>query len=181
MSNVLAVLLACWIGPVSVGKSAPSRLHFMAAGFSIRALDAPPGPMSHQVLMMLLPRIGGFSPNVGVRIQPHAGTIEQYAALSKRQFAAAKWTMVKETKVAAAAMVFEYSGKLRGHPMHWYAKASARHNRVYLVTATCTEAQWPKLSARLKACVDSFRLEKGTPPRSTKAPSPAKPDAGIRR
>jgi len=181
VNKALVVLLACSFGLTSVDRRAPNRLHFKAAGFSIQALEDRPGPVAHQALMMMLPPSGGFAPNVGVQIHPHAGSMDEYAALSKRQFVTMKLTLIRETKVGKAAVAFEYSGKMRGRRLHWYAKAIAKDNRVYLVTATCTEAQWPRLSARLKACVDSFQLEKSDPPRSADRPSPAKSDAGKQR
>jgi len=45
--------------------------------------------MPQQALMMFLPVTDGFAANVNVQIQPYAGTIEDYTALSLQQFKSA--------------------------------------------------------------------------------------------
>ncbi len=169
-----SVLAPCLIAPAS---DSSARLRFKTAGFSIQPLAAPPGARTYQVLAMFLPPTGGFLPNVNVQIQPYSGTIGQYAALSKTQFTAAKFTLIKETKIGKTAVALEYSGTLQGRRLHWYARAVATGTHVYLVTATSTEAQWPQVSGRLKACVDSFQLESAE---ATTRPSASRPSGAER-
>jgi len=94
------------------------------------------------------------------QIQPYDGTIKDFASLSQQQFKAGGFTVLSEN-VTKTTVLWEYSGMLQGHKLHWYATALQKKNRVYLVTATATESQWKTVSAQLKACVDSFKIEAG--------------------
>lgn len=143
-----------------------TRMHFKKNGFSIAPLEGKSDSTPYVVVMMFLPASEGFAPNVNVNIQPYTGTIKEYAALSRRQFAAAKYTVVRE-KLSPTSAVWEYSGEAQGRKLHWYAKAVRKEGKVYLVTATSTEAQWKTVSARLKACVDSLSVDKAEQNRSS--------------
>ena len=135
------------------------RLHFPAAGFSIAPLDAPVDQATRQAVVMLLPAIEGFSANVNVQIQPYSGSLEEYRALTQKQFKEAAVKVIVEKKLGKSVVIYEYSGEIRGQLVHCYARAVKSGEHVYLATATAAEAQWPKQSARLKACVDSFRCD----------------------
>ena len=162
---VVAILLAASC-LACLGAASSGRLRFRDAAFSIQPLEAAPGRIPYQVLMMFLPPSDGFAPNVNVLIQPYAGTIDDYTTLSKSQFLAAGYKMISETKQGAAAVLFEYSGKFQGRELHWYSKATSSGTTVYLATATATEDQWRSLSGQLKACVDSLAVDKGAPAHS---------------
>jgi hypothetical protein len=136
-----------------------NRLHFPASGFSISPLDVAPGEGTYQTLMMFLPASGRFAANVNVQIQPYEGTIEDYTKLTLEQLKEAKLKLVEKKAVGNSAAVFEYSGEMQGSTLHWYARAVKSGNKVYLITATDTASNWEKEAARLKNCVDSFRLE----------------------
>jgi hypothetical protein len=138
-----------------------NRLHFPAAGFTIAPLDAPPGESPQQALAMFLPASDGFAANVNVQIQPYTGTIEGYITLTSQQFKSAGIKVLQEKTLTKSVALFEYTGKAQGQPLHWYARAEKSGDAVFLVTATATPQQWSKESARLKACVDSFRCGDG--------------------
>jgi hypothetical protein len=78
------------------GSSFAAPLDFSKYGFQIGALDTPPGDSPTQVIMMFLPTKNGFAPNVNVMIQPYAGTIKDYASLSKGQFEDMKFKIISE-------------------------------------------------------------------------------------
>jgi hypothetical protein len=110
---------------------------------------------------MSLPSAGGYAPNVDVEIQPYAGTMEDYVALSLTQFKSAKMKVLHQKTYGKSVAVFEYTGEARSQPLHWYAKAEKCAGRVYLVTAAAMQGQWSSVAAPLKACVDSFRCDSG--------------------
>ena len=134
-----------------------NRLCFPAAGFTIAALDAPPGDSTQQALMMFLPARNGFAANVNVLIQPYTGTIADYVKLTLDQFKSNGIKVLQQKTPAKSVAIFEYSGEMQGQALHWYARAEKSGGSVYLVTATATSLQWKKEAAQLKSCVDSFR------------------------
>ncbi|KKK49640.1 hypothetical protein LCGC14_3133030 [marine sediment metagenome] len=158
---IAVLLVACCA--LCLAAVSSGRMHFKTAGFSIQPLDAKPGTSTYQAMMMFLPPSGGFAPNVNVQIQPYAGTIDEYVALSRKEFLARKLKKVNEAKLGKTGFLFEYTGNVRGVSMHWYSKAVSTGKRVYLASATAPEAQWPAVSAKLKACVDSLRVDEGKP------------------
>jgi len=150
----LAILFAlpCYTG------EADARLQFKANGFSIAPLEGVSDTIPYQAILMFLPATEGFAPNVNVQIQPYKGTLQEYAALSQQQFKAVGVTILSE-KTTEKAVAWEYSGVLQGRRLHWYAKAFSGKGKIFLVTATATQSQWKTASEKLKACVDSFRIE----------------------
>jgi hypothetical protein len=146
-----------------------NRLHFPVAGFTIEPLEAPPGESPQEVLLMLLPPTEGFAANVNVQIQPYAGTVEDYVALSLQQFKSAGLTVLEQKISAKSVAVFEYTGKIQGALRHCYARAEKSGGNVYLATGTATPAQWDKEADRIKSCVDSFRCERGASPSASPA------------
>jgi len=151
------VALACGAAAV-LGAAAGQALHFPQHGFSIAPLEGRAGA-NGMVLLMSLSPTDGFAPNVNVMAQTSHGTIDDFIALSKRQFTQAGLHVIKAEKLDDNDAAFEYSGNLQGRALHWYAKASLKGDEVLLATATATDAQWPKLADQLKACVDSFRRD----------------------
>ena len=144
-----------------------NRLLFPVSGFSIKPLEAPLGKGPQQPLFMALPASDGFAANVNVQIQPYNGTLDDYIALSEQQFKSAGLKISQRNKQGPSAVVFEYTGEVQGRALHWYARAAHEKGRVYLVTATATEAQWKTEAGALKACVDSFRREASEGARET--------------
>jgi hypothetical protein len=138
-----------------------NRIHFPLAGLTIAPLDTPPGESTQQALIMFLPVTDGFAANVNVQIQPYAGTIEDYVALTLQQFKSAGLKLLQQTGPTNSVAVFEYSGEIQSRQLHWYARAEKSGSSVYLVTATAAPPQWTREAARLKSCVDSFRCEGG--------------------
>jgi hypothetical protein len=154
-SLTTAAVAALTLASLAAG-AASARLVFPRNGFSIAPLDdLSPGSSIVAVQMSLAPS-DGFAPNVNVQVQPFTGSLEDYVALSRKQFDDMGLTVISENKAGKAATSFEYSGSLRESPLHFYARAEKRGGSVYLATATSTESQWASVGARLKACVDSF-------------------------
>lgn len=134
-------------------------LDFPKNGFSIDALEAKSDLPSSQVVMMFLPPTDQFAPNVGVQVQNFSEGLEAYLTLSRSQFSAAGMKVIKEKKVSATKATLEYSGAMQGRNLHYYALAEKKGNQVYLVTATATETQWPKVKDALVKNVDSFKTK----------------------
>jgi hypothetical protein len=158
-SLVLVTLVAVTV--ITEAAESTNRLLFPAGGFSIKPLEAPFGQATQQPLLMALPASDGFAANVNVQIQPYDATRDDYMALSEQQFKGAGLEVIRRSKQGQSGIVFEYTGEMQGRKLHWYSRAECLPGRVYLVTATATEAQWKKDATPLKACVDSFRREDG--------------------
>ena len=125
-----------------IGAETTNRLHFASSGFSIAPLEAPRGQVTQQVLMMFLPTVGEFTPNVNVQVQPYDGSLDDYVKLSLKQFESANLKMVQQGRTKDSGAVFEYRGEIQNRRLHWYAKAQKSQGRVYLVTATALEENW---------------------------------------
>ena len=160
MNKTVPLLLIALFALSSQAEDAGARLHFKVNGYSIAPLDEKSDAESYASIMMFLPPSDAFAPNVTVLVQTHKGTIKQYADLSKEQFKKANWTVIRET-VTPTGVAAEYSGLFNGRKMHWLSRAEIANGKAYLVTATATEAQWHAVAAKLKACLESFGLEKG--------------------
>ena len=154
---MLLVVVACGTAAL-LGAAAGQALHFPQHGFSIAPLEGRAGSTG-MVVLMSLPPTGGFAPNVNVVAQTSHGTMDDFIALSKQQFAQAGLHVVKAEKGGDSDATFEYTGNMQGRALHWYAKASLKGDEVLLATATATDQQWPKFADPLKACVDSFRRD----------------------
>ena len=50
-------------------------------------------------------------------------SIEEYAALTLKQFKDNKAKLIEQKKVGDSVFVFEYAGELQGQSLHWYARA----------------------------------------------------------
>jgi hypothetical protein len=162
MKTTLSVILFLAMPALSLpAADSTNRLHFPVTGFSIAPLEAVPGETSRQVLMMFLPLNGTLAGNVNVQVQPYNGTIEEYMELTQKQFKDAGVKVIEQKKAGKSVVAFEYSGRLQGQSLHWYARAEKSAGHVYLATATAVEQQWAKQAAQLKACVDSLRCERG--------------------
>ena len=109
---------------------------------------------------MTLTPTDGFSGNVNVQIQPYAGTLAEYVTLSLEQFKAGKLTVLDQRTLSKSVAIIEYTGKLQGRSLHWYARLELFNGNIYLATATSLETQWTKESSQLKACIDSLRCDK---------------------
>lgn len=153
VSAVLCVF--CFAGVV---RAADKAAEFPESGFSIEPMDAPAGAGIYMPVMFNLPVTDGFAPNVNVQSQPYAQSLEAYRELSEKQFKTFKFTVVDSAE-KDGALYFEYTGKMGGKSLHWYAKAIKKGDKVILATATALESQWDKNSKKLKACVDSLKLK----------------------
>lgn len=128
-------------------------------GFQIDGLEAPTGSEPSTALMTFLPVNDGFAPNINVQIQPYAGPMKDYIAMSKAQFVPLNWKVVSDKAVGDKEWVAEYTGPLQGQDLHFYARAITRDGKVYLVTGTAKETQWSTVGETLRKHVDSFKLK----------------------
>ena len=161
MKTILSIIVSSVLFTAfAVGSETTNRMHFPLSGFSIAPLEAPLEKASQKSIMMFLPAKGDFAANVNVQIQPYDGSINDYSALSSKQFASAGFKLIRPAEPKGASVIFEYTGKMEGRALHWYARAEKAKDRVYLVTATAPEGDWAALASKLKACVDSFSCDK---------------------
>jgi hypothetical protein len=93
-----------------------------------------------------------------VLIQDFPSSINDYIAVTKKEFDSAGVKLINDRVPSADEWVLEYQGSLNGKEFHWYARAVKSGNKVYLTTATATPEQWDQVSPKLKQCVDSFAL-----------------------
>ena len=129
-------------------------------GFAIEALDAQPSAATATTaLLTFLPTEDGFAPNINVTIQPYAGTITSYIAMSKDQFKQMNLTIISEKQSGDNEWIVEYSGPMQGNDLHYYARAVSTGGKVYLVTSTAKESQWKAVSDVLRKHVDSFQAK----------------------
>jgi hypothetical protein len=155
-STSLVALFALFI---FAAADAPQTLHFPIHGFSIAPLESSTAGKNASLFTMYLPASGNFAPNIVVMAQDSPGSMDDYMALSKRQVDEQGWKSLKSEKVDDNTAIFEFTGKSKDTPIHWYSKASRKGAEVILVTATATEQQWSDSGAQLQACVDSFKRD----------------------
>lgn len=142
-----------------LAANAQSRLHFPDNGFSITALEQASDDVGSQPVTMYLPTTEEFAPSVNVQIQPYDGTLSEYIDLSRQQFEEYGLEVADETR-SGEEVTWEYTGNLQDRDLKWYARAIHTEGKVYVVTATALASQWTSVSAKLKSCVDSFKMEK---------------------
>jgi hypothetical protein len=157
-ARILVLLLIC-LSLISFAEAAQT-LRFKQLGYSIAPLEGTAKGASYQTLMMFLPPPDTeFAPNVNIQIQAYTESLENYVALSKGQFEELGFKVIKEKKDKTSAL-FEYSGETQGMVLHFYQKVFMKNGQAFLATASATEKQWPNVSAKLIACIDSFVLDK---------------------
>lgn len=150
-----AVCSLCLIG----GAAAPESLHFPSYRFSISPLEGRTAGKQSVLLLMFLPAVGSFAPNVNVVAQPAPGSMDDYLSISKREFEHKAMKILKADKVDDQTAVIEYTGELQNRSLHFYAKASLKGREVLLATGTATEQQWESVGPQLRTCVDSLRRD----------------------
>jgi|GEM_PF-933434 PsbP len=129
-------------------------------GFQIDLLDAAPDQSTPTtVIQTFLPATDGFAPNIIVQIQPYAGTMKDYAALTKKQFEQLKWKVLSDQQPNDNEWTVEYTGSLQDTELHFYARAVARDGKVYLITATARDSQWSTVGDTLRKHVASFQTK----------------------
>ncbi len=150
--------LALLLAPAVAGAEG---LHFAQHGFSIAAPQGDPTNEMQQVVMMMLPVVEGFASNVNVQVQAYPDTMDAYLKLSRDQFAQAGIKVLTEKKLSAESAILEYAGPLQGRELHWYARVmrSKQKGKIVLATATAPAGQWAKVGPKLKASVDSLKIE----------------------
>lgn len=158
-------LLLC-AAAVLAAPSAPAASKFTDGryGFSVvpPSFDGIPAGQSVVSAMFFAPAKGGFASNVNVMVQNVVLTADQYAELSRKQFAAAKFTVTSEERAKVSgrdALRYVYEGKQQGHDLKFMALAVVGKERVYLLTCTAPKRDFAGLEKRFKECLDSFALE----------------------
>jgi hypothetical protein len=167
MKSLLPFLIVSVCASIAQAEEESGRLYFNNTGFSISPLEENSPTDSYTALIMPLMPIDGFAPNVNIQIQPYKGTIQEYEALSVKQFEEFKYNLIQE-KASGNSVIFEYSAMMKGRPYHGYIKAELNNGIIYLATGTSTESQWKAMGDKLKACVDSLRAEKTKPAKPPK-------------
>ena len=133
-------------------------------GFSIQAPKFPEAAAGSNVIpvMLLGPGEGGFSSNVNVVVQQVKQTREQFRKVSLGQFQAAalKVTSDQNKTVSGKEAIFlDYEGRQQGRDLRFLALAVFDSNRVFLVTCTAPQKDFPKFDKEFRACIDSFAVE----------------------
>lgn len=149
-----------WLLAATLAAGPRPRVVSAANGYSIDLLEEPAGDLGpYHTLTMLLAPTQGRSPNVNVRLVPFPGDIVEFVARQRLEIREMGWTLVEEARPRPHAAVFEFRGPFQEVPHHWYCRIELEGGRGYVVTGTTTEDQWATMGPRIKACVDSFRLE----------------------
>jgi hypothetical protein len=160
------VAVAMLLSLNGLAQSPAAKAQYKGNGFTIDSLEDRVTTAPHQALIMCLTPTESFAPNVNIQIQPYEGTFQEYIDLSKAQFTELNFKILSETRTENSA-VWEYEGELGGRKLHWYSKVEFRDGKAYIATATATESQWKKVSAKLKSCVDSFKMDAPEPVKNT--------------
>ncbi|HVU39274.1 MAG TPA: hypothetical protein VHC95_13145 [Opitutales bacterium] len=138
--------------------AAPAPVVFPQASFSIAPLEDAPGSVSIIPIIMALTPADQFASNVNVMIQPYAKPMSEYITLSKTQFKQIGAQVVSERTPNANEWICEYQASSNSREMHFYAHAISSKDHVYLATGTTLESHWAADSAKVKKCVDSFKV-----------------------
>jgi hypothetical protein len=157
-SVILGLGLLCSLPGLS-GTLRAAPLQFPGAGFSIEPFDIEAGEVEGQFLMLFLPAVEGFSPNVGLQVQPFPETMAAYAEVSREQFAQMGWKVLREENRSENEWVVEYSGQLQNMALHFFSRALLHEGKVYLLTGVSLASRWEKDEAALRKVVDSFTLQ----------------------
>lgn len=159
MKRFAWLLIAVCGAGLLAGAAARDALHFPLHKFSIAPLEVQTAGQPATLMSMYLPPSDQFAPNVNVVSQPWPGSLDQYITTSKQEFAHNGLQLLKADKADDNTVTMEYAGNMQGRPLHFYAKAGLKNHEVLLATATATDRQWPAVSPRLRACIDSFQRD----------------------
>jgi hypothetical protein len=133
---------------------------YIANGVAITPLEGTGGSDGAVLLYFYLTITEKMAPDVSVRFQTFNGGLDDYLAITRSQLKEHGMKMLLHKKLDRSTAVMEYTDTVQGHAMHFYLRVVKQKNRIYLVTATTPQSQWPRVGKKLKACVDSFRLRK---------------------
>jgi PsbP len=155
-----AICGAAFVSLAICSQSGAEAIELPLYGFQIDALDAAPNPSNPTtVIQTFLPATEGFAPNIIVQIQPYAGTMKDYAALSRRQFEQMKWKVIADQQPNDNEWKVEYTGSVEGNDLHFCARAVSANGKVYLITATANESQWTTVGDTLRKHLESFKTK----------------------
>ena len=171
MKRTLAILvmMVAWARTSTVAADAPMG-HYddPAYGFSmaIPSLGSSAGALMVQRLAFAAPIRDGFAANCNVQVQFFKGDFESFIDLSVRQFAAADLKVLQQSpkKVSGQpAIVWEHTGQLSGHDLHFLELAVYGGDRVWLLTCTALATTFAEYKQAFGEVIDSFTVTKPTP------------------
>jgi len=148
---------------VGTGGLAPSVYTNDVYGFSIIPPAFPKAAknVGGQAAMFFAPVQKEFSNNLNVIVQAAKMSIDDYVALSKKQFKQLDIKVTSESRKKVAgrdAVMFEYEGKLQEADMKWMALAVVDGDRILLATGTASAASYDSVAKEFKASLESFKL-----------------------
>jgi hypothetical protein len=126
--------------------------------FSINSIGKVQYDSSRRMLIMLMPASDGFSPSINVSVKEYPDSLRSFAEMTEGQFEQMGFEKIQH-RLLADKLIFEYTGKIQGRLLHWYAVAHKKGDKMFVVTATAAESQWQNVSGKLLSCVRSFRLK----------------------
>jgi hypothetical protein len=132
------------------------QLNFAKVDFSIAPLEEKINSGRNSVLIMY-PEGYPSSCGVFVATEPFAGTIDEYLGRCKEELEDENWTILS-CAVTGNALLLESSGGPYEKSYHRYQRAVLKNGIAYAVHAGNEEDAWVKISANLKACVDSLEV-----------------------
>jgi hypothetical protein len=154
-----AIFVTALVALAICSPSGAATIELPLYGFQMDALDAAPDASSPTtVIQTFLPATDGFAPNINVQIQPYTGTMQDYATTTKNQFEQMKWKVVSDQQPNDHEWDVEYTGSFRGSDLHFYERAVSANGKVYLMTATAKESQWPTMGDTLLKHIQSFKV-----------------------
>jgi hypothetical protein len=159
MGDFMKIFLTFLFVGLSVFSFAEDKYINTTFGFEMSAPQAGEESSAvYQNSVFYLPAKGGFAANVNVQIQQYTDTIESYKKVSEEEFKRMSLKIIKSA-IESGVFVTEYSGKMQGYDLHFYAKAFKTKDKIYLITAASLENSWQTDGPVLTQSVNSFKLK----------------------
>lgn len=98
----------------------------------------------------------GFAATVSVVVQNYPGSINEYDAVSLKQFSQLGWTVTTRT-LEENELRYEYTGIKNGKQVNFYCRAVKDQNKMYLITAVDHLENWNLTKDALINSVNSFK------------------------
>ena len=165
----LLVMMAASASTPSAAADAPTgRYEDPAYGFSmaIPALGSTAGAPTVQRMAVGAPIRDGFAANCNAQVQFFKDDFESFIGLSLRQFTAAGLKVLRQSskKVSGQpAVVWEYTGPLADHDLHFLALAVYGGDRVWLLTCSALAKTFADYQQAFGEVIDSFTVTKPKP------------------
>lgn len=121
---------------------------------------AYPDDQAGQIFHYYMPPADGFSANINLIAQPYNDTLQAYDELSQAEFEQLDLDLIRN-ELANGVLTYEYKGRVQNIDLHWYARATKKGDKIYLITATALADRWETDSPALVESVNSFALKHG--------------------